>query len=129
MVIKPDKVSFNLNTFLNDLCKDSINWDEFVIMVLQLNLQYNKTISDTNIVKSSIIDQLEKLGVYKRPIHCMDLKRKKITIKINNTWEHDQSIMYDTIEKFIKSISYVNINNVNINKCIMGIINHTTIQK
>jgi hypothetical protein len=30
------------------------------------------------------------LGVYKRPMHCVDTKRHKIYIKQNDKWEHDK---------------------------------------
>lgn len=93
--IDNSKKTFNLNIFLNEECKDAINWDEF-IMNLELPKSVDTTITD--IVKTAIRTQLQELGMYKRPIHCLDLKRKKMCIKKDDQWEKDSKINQTLIQ-------------------------------
>ena len=48
-----------------------------------------------------INDNLNKLSIYERPIHCTDKKRETIYIKNGDTWEKDKDKqgMYDLINK------------------------------
>lgn len=89
----------NLNVFLNDECKDALNWVEFIDM-LEIKLfefELSPTISD-HIIKT-ICNGIKGLGMYRRPIHCTDLKRKKLCIKNENSWEHDSDKINDTLRK------------------------------
>jgi hypothetical protein len=82
---------FNLNIFLNDTCKDALNWSEFINT---LNIHDTQNIDD---IAQLICDELYNIGIYKRPIHCLDVKRKKICIKNQNVWEHNLIKVCDTI--------------------------------
>ena len=47
---------------------------------------------DSNITKGVaqvICNGINELGIYKRPIHCLDAKRKKLCIKNEGAWEQD----------------------------------------
>tara|TARA_B110000305_G_C19371942_1_gene604934 strand:- start:141 stop:977 length:837 start_codon:yes stop_codon:yes gene_type:complete len=84
--------NFNLQVFLNEDCKDAINWKEFINSI-QLDLSSLKELKDSNITKSitdAICNRINELGVYKRPIHCVDQKRKKICIKNEEEWENEE---------------------------------------
>jgi hypothetical protein len=76
----------NVNIFLNEECKDAINWDDFI-----KNLQLPESVDAkiTDIVRFSIHNQLKELGIYKRPIHCF--KKKQLCIKNNDQWEENSS--------------------------------------
>jgi hypothetical protein len=83
---------FNMNFFLNDQCKDALDIMEFVNS-LQLNISdlentgkvgYIKGISDI------FLRGLRELDVYKRPIHCSDIKREVMYVKDNDVWEKDE---------------------------------------
>jgi len=83
---------FNMNFFLNEQCKDALDIMDFVNS-LQLNLEdlentgkigYVKGISDI------FLRGLRELDVYKRPIHCSDLKREVMYVKDNHVWEKDE---------------------------------------
>lgn len=87
---------FNLNVFLNEQCKDAVNWDDFIQM-LELNMQ-GLDLTPEKVIKL-ICDGIEDLGMYKRPIHCLDSKRKKLCIKNENIWEHDRIKIQDTLSK------------------------------
>ncbi len=81
-------INNNVNVFLNEECKDAINWDDFI-----KNLQLPESVDSkiTDIVKFSIINQLKELGMYKRPIHCLNIKTKQLCIKNNDQWEEDSA--------------------------------------
>ena len=82
---------FNLNFFLNEQCKDAINWDEF-IKSIQLGVTDLENLMGSNItngITHVLCKSINELGVYKRPVHCLDTKRKKLCIKNENSWEQD----------------------------------------
>ena len=83
---------FNLNVFLNEKCKDAVHWEEFIksieVGIEQLNVVMNGSI--TKGIVQIICQNIDDLGLYKRPIHCVDTKRKKICIKRESGWEHNQ---------------------------------------
>ena len=92
---------FNLNFFLNEQCKDAINWDEF-IKSIQLGVSDLEKIMDTDITRGIthvLCKSINELGVYKRPIHCLDTKRKKLCIKNSDTWEQNPVKNKEFLEK------------------------------
>ena len=78
---------FNLNVFLTEDCKEAVNWPDF-IETLKVTLEDAPSITD-NVVKT-ICAEISKLGITRRPIHCLDLKRKKLCLRTANVWEQDQ---------------------------------------
>lgn len=80
---------FNLQVFLNEECKDAINFDEF-INTLQLDisdLDITRQYGYINGMSNIFIKGLRQLDLHKRPIHCSDLKREILYIKDNDSWE------------------------------------------
>jgi len=101
--------TFNMQFFLNEKCKDAMNIMDFVnSMTLQLsdledvgNLGYVEGISRI------IIKKLNEMDIYKRPIHCSDMKREVMYVKENDIWEKENST-YDKLRKAIKYITKKN---------------------
>jgi hypothetical protein len=89
----------NINIFLQENCKDAINWSEFLNMleIKMYNYEISNNISE-NIIRT-ISNGIQQLGLYRRPIHCIDLKRKKMCIKNDNIWEYDMLKVEDTLKK------------------------------
>lgn len=85
--VKPIHNHFNLNIFLNEECKNALNWDEFV---KHLKITFDVDASSTDNVSRMICNGINELGIYKRPIHCTDAKRKKLYIKNDNVWDNDK---------------------------------------
>ena len=83
---------FNLQVFLNETCKDAINWGDFVKSIEVGTKEFDAMTSSsmTEGVAKVICHGLQDLGVYKRPIHCVDMKRRKMCIKEEDTWNHDE---------------------------------------
>jgi hypothetical protein len=99
MIPKLGNQKININVFLQEDCKDAINWGDFLNM-LEIKM-YDYSLSDNisdNIIKT-ISNGIQELGMYKRPIHCLDAKRKKLCIKHENNWEHDMVKVEDTLRK------------------------------
>jgi hypothetical protein len=96
---------FNLNVFLNEDCKDAINFSEFIenIKITFEDLEHQAQVGYINGVSKLFIENLRDLGTHKRPIHCTDKKRKTIYIKENNEWDKEGS--QNTLEKGIREVS------------------------
>ena len=83
--------TFNLQFFLNEQCKDAMNIMEFVDTV-QLQLSDLERIGEVGYVEgisSIVMDKLNQMDIYKRPIHCSDAKREIMHVKDNDVWEKD----------------------------------------
>jgi hypothetical protein len=98
---------FNLQVFLNEECKDAINFDEF-INTLQLDisdLDITRQYGYINGMSNIFIKGLRQLDLHKRPIHCSDLKREILYIKDNNSWEknnENQNFLKNAINTIAK---------------------------
>jgi len=85
------KQKFNINIFLNEQCKDALNMDEFLkqITVTLENLDVTKTKGLCEGLSNVFIENMNKLSVFKRPLHCTDVKRETLYIKENDSWGKD----------------------------------------
>tara|TARA_Y100000992_G_scaffold128613_1_gene84669 strand:+ start:41377 stop:42336 length:960 start_codon:yes stop_codon:yes gene_type:complete len=84
---------FNINIFLNEKCKDALNIDEFINKI-EMNLK-TLDLSTTGGLGKGIanifIENMNKLSIYERPLHCTDNKKDILYIKDNNNWETDNN--------------------------------------
>ena len=78
-----NKQKFNINIFLNEQCKDAITMEEFInkIEVTLGNLLVTKDKGLCEGVSNIFIENMQKLSLYERPMHCTDSKRETIYIK------------------------------------------------
>ena len=83
--------NFNLSVFLNEKCKDAINITDFVnSLVVTINdLEETARLGYAEGISKIFVNGLKQLDVYKRPIHCSDLKREVLYIKDQDNWEKD----------------------------------------
>ena len=84
--------NFNLNLFLNEQCKDALDIMDF-IGSLKVQLQDLENTGKAGYVKGVsdiFLRNLRELDVYKRPIHCSDLKREVMYVKDKDVWEKDE---------------------------------------
>jgi len=84
---------FNLQVFLNEDCKDAINFSEFLesIQVTVEDLENQAVLGYVGGISKLFLDNMKELGVNKRPIHCTDKKRNTLYIKENNEWDKEGS--------------------------------------
>ena len=83
--------TFNMNLFLNEKCKDAMNMKDFVNSI-QLNLTDLENVDRVGYVEGMsniIINNLQKTDVYKRPVHCSDVKRETLYVKDDDKWERE----------------------------------------
>ena len=94
---------FNINVFLNEKCKDALNMGDFIdsIKVSLEQLDYTKKHGLEKGLTKTILDNISKLTLYERPIHCTDTKRETLYIKDNDNWEKDKNK-----EKIKQAIKY-----------------------
>ena len=103
--------TFNLQFFLNEQCKDAMNLMDFV-NTFQLKISDMERIGELGYVEgisNIIIEKLNEMDIYKRPIHCSDAKREIMHIKDNNVWSKDTA-NNDKMRKAIKHITWLNTN-------------------
>ena len=79
---------FNINVFLNEQCKDAMNFSDFIkgIEVSREDLENNAQLGFVNGISKIILDNLRQLSINERPIHCTDLKRETMYIKDDDKW-------------------------------------------
>jgi hypothetical protein len=107
--------TFNLQVFLNETCKDAMNFSEF-IDTIQPNLEDVENVGKNgfiNGISDILIRYLTALDVKKRPVHCSDSKRETIYIKENDVWgEEDLSQEENKLLQLIWDVRDKNANNV-----------------
>lgn len=92
----------NFNIFLNEKCKDALSMNDFIkqIEISLPNLLVTKDKGLADGISNILIENMNKLSVFERPLHCTDIKRETLYIK-NDVWEKDQdkSKIKDAINK------------------------------
>ena len=101
---------FNINVFLNEQCKDAINLSDFIksLHVTLDQLDFTKQNGLAQGLSKSIIDNINKLSIYERPMHCTDTKRETLYIKDDDNWSKDGS--KEKLKIVIKKTSSKNYN-------------------
>ena len=105
--------SFNINLFLNEKCKDALNINDFIHSLNLTFVDIEKVGRHGFItgITDIFVKGLKKLDIYKRPVHCSDLKRETIYIKDKNAWEKENEEK-EKIKKAIKEIANKNIQKI-----------------
>ncbi len=101
--------NFNLQFFLNEQCKDAMNIMDFV-NTFKLDFSDFERIGDVGYVEgisNIVIDKLNEMDVYKRPIHCSDAKREIMYVKDKDVWEKENA-NNDKIRLALKHITKKN---------------------
>ena len=97
---------FNIQIFLNEQCKDAINIKDFIESI-KISLEQLEQIQNKGLVEglaTAILENIGRLSLYERPIHCTDIKRETLYIKHDNIWEKDET--KQNIKKAIKELSH-----------------------
>ena len=101
---------FNINVFLNEQCKDAINMSDFIkslhITIEQLDFTNKNGLAQG--LSKSIIENMNKLSIYERPMHCTDVKRETLYIRDNDNWSKDGA--KEKIKSVINKASSKNFN-------------------
>ena len=97
---------FNINMFLNEQCKNAMNLTDFINSLPITNETYDHTIENglTKTITSLVVEGLNDLDLYQRPIHCTDPVRKTMYVKDNDVWEKDSELKL--LLQGIKTLSF-----------------------
>lgn len=101
--------TFNLQFFLNETCKDAMNITDFVETIV-VGIQDLKNLGKNGYVEAIsalIIENLNKLDITKRPMHCSDLKRENIYIRTKHNWEKENKEKTNT-NQLIRDVQRAN---------------------
>ena len=104
--------NFNINLFLNDKCKDAINFSDFIdrIEISHDDLENNRELGFVNGVTKILMDNLNTMNLYERPLHCTDTKRETLYIKEADEWKKEdggvklESAIQEVSRKSIRSL-------------------------
>jgi len=101
--------TFNMQVFLNEKCKDAMNIMDFVnSMTLDFSdLEELGELGYVEGISRQMVRKLSEMDIYKRPIHCSDLKRETMYVRDNDVWEKETET-YDNLRKAIKYITKKN---------------------
>jgi len=104
---------FNLNFFLNEQCKDAISIQTFMrdLNIGIKELEHMGNVGYLQGMISIMSNTLCAMDIYKRPVHCTDLKRETIYIKDGDTWKKDNA-NNDDLKKVIDDVADVNYRNL-----------------
>ena len=97
---------FNINIFLNEQCKDAINFTDFMknIEISHQDLENNAQLGFVSGISKIFLDNLKQLGINERPIHCTDVKRETMYIKDEDKWTKEPDDA--KLQKAIQTVSY-----------------------
>lgn len=104
---------FNMNFFLNEKCKDAMNIMDFIAS-LELGTNDVEQIGELGYVKgisNIILRGLNELDIYKRPVHCSDIKRETLYIKDKNVWEKENG-KNEKLKLAIKHVAHKNVKQI-----------------
>ena len=99
---------FNIKVFLDEKCKDAINMTDFVnsIKVSLEQLDYTKQYGLVDGLSKTIMENMNRLTIYERPLHCTDVKRETLYIKDDDKWTKDNS--RERMKRAIKGVTNAN---------------------
>ena len=101
--------TFNLQFFLNEQCKDAMNISDFANSI-DLQLSDFESVGELGYVEGItkiMLDKLNSMDIYKRPIHCSDAKRETLYVKDDNKWEKEER-NNPKLRYAIKTVSFNN---------------------
>ncbi len=112
--VNSNNKTFNLQVFLNETCKNAMNITDFVSSIKPTleDLENVGRVGYAEGISKIIINNLSKMKITERPIHCSDTKREVVYIKDEDEWnkeEDDKPILTNAI----KHIANENIKNIN----------------
>ena len=104
---------FNIHLFLNEKCKDAINMSDFIksIEVSLQQLEFTRKNGVVDGISNAIVENMNKLSLYERPMHCTDIKRETLYIKDDDNWKKEEN--KEKLKAVIEKASNKNFNALN----------------
>jgi hypothetical protein len=101
--------TFNLQFFLNEQCKNAMNLNEFVGS-FKMKLEDLFRVGEQGYIEGItyiILEKLKSIDIYHRPIHCSDLRRDTLYIRMDDIWSKEDP-ENSNLAKAIKDIGQKN---------------------
>ena len=97
---------FNLNIFLNEQCKDAMNISEFInsLELEPYDIAETGRLGYVEGISRIVVNRLNQMDVYNRPLHYTDLKRETIYIKDDDKWDKDND-RKDKLNNIVKKVA------------------------
>ena len=104
---------FNLHFFLNEQCKDAINMSEFIdnIELDMEDLTETGRLGYVGGISRILVNKLQELDIYKRPLHCTDMKRETLYIRENDEWSKENNSK-EKINDLVNKVANKNCKNI-----------------
>jgi hypothetical protein len=106
--------NFNMQFFLNEQCKDALNIMDFInqLQLKLTDLDMVGRLGYSEGISKIFIRGLKELDIFKRPVHCSDLKRETLYVKDKDAWEKDneEKKKMKTAIKYIAAKNFKQIN-------------------
>jgi hypothetical protein len=104
---------FNLSFFLNETCKNAMNIQDFISSIKLTTQDFETTgkIGFVDGISRIFINELKRIEVERRPLHCTDVKRETVYVKDNDIWEKENQEK-KKLKWAINSIAQLNLNQV-----------------
>lgn len=104
---------FSINVYLNETCKNAMNINEFVdsIQVGIEDLEETSRLGFVDGISRIIINNLNKIDIPDRPIHCSDSKRMTFYIKNKDAWNKNDE-EDNKIKSLIQNVAGKNIKQI-----------------
>lgn len=100
----------NLNVFLNETCKNAINFSDFMnsIHVSLEDLENTGRLGYVEGISRIFLNALKNTEMERRPLHCTDIKRETVYIKEANKWDKET----ESLSRAIRYISDKNLGQI-----------------
>ena len=97
----------NLNVFLNETCKNALNFSDFMnsIQVSLEDLENTGKLGYVEGISRIFLNALKNTDMEHRPLHCTDIKRETVYIKEADKWDKEK-------ESLTRAIQYISDKNL-----------------
>ena len=103
----------NIQLFLNETCKDALNFSEFMNSI-KLSLEDLEKTGQLGYVEGMsriLVNALNKTTLEKRPLHCTDIKKETVYIKESDKWDKENKDK-ENLNRAIQYISEKNLGKI-----------------
>ena len=106
------KIVNNINFFLNERCGNAIPIQDFVrgLVIDTDDVDYALVNGKASGIANIIEKQINELGVYKRPLHCTDVKRGTMYVKGAEGWGKESG----EVTKLIQDVNHAQVKGIKI---------------
>jgi hypothetical protein len=99
----PVRKPFCLNNFLQFECQHAYDWSDF-IATFGIESDSNGESDITTRIARLFVQATKVAGIHQRPLHCLDVKRKKMCLKLTGKWSLNEELIEQTVQESVLQI-------------------------